>query len=357
MCVSPIQIRNPKRIRSKSDTEYIEVPCRHCSECRSERRKDFMNNMFGIYSFQTKKTPYFITLTYDESVVPVNSYGYMVLRPRDFQNFLKRLRHVLTGVKYFMVGEYGHDSSRPHYHAIIFCDENLCNRRIHKIIEDTWTYGVVTAERVRHVGCLSYIAKYLTKPFQFNFRPYNKGFDSHFRSLNIIGQRQMLISHGIPPMYSTRSVKLIELYHNSGQIGYIDKILNRFKLQHYADFEKCIDCFEISVPSPAKTMLKEIGLSFNELESLYNSVTEIHFNRVYFTRLSRNSSVKLFGNNYKYIAMIKRMYHLVKTLMTLDNMDEQYRNNYQYYHRLSRYERHLLKIKLDDRELKHKSKI
>lgn len=64
------------------------------------------------------ETSTFLTLTYDEKNLPPG--GSLV--PRDVQLFLKRLRkeyYPLT-IRYYGVGEYGENTERPHYHAIIF---------------------------------------------------------------------------------------------------------------------------------------------------------------------------------------------------------------------------------------------
>lgn len=63
----------------------------------------------------------FITLTYEDEHLP--PYG--SLSKRDYQLFLKRLRqHTYRNygvkIRYFLVGEYGDKTKRPHYHAIIF---------------------------------------------------------------------------------------------------------------------------------------------------------------------------------------------------------------------------------------------
>tara|TARA_R110002072_G_scaffold196017_3_gene353387 strand:+ start:2238 stop:3008 length:771 start_codon:yes stop_codon:yes gene_type:complete len=60
----------------------------------------------------------FITLTFDEEHLP-NDYS---LNHDYFQKFMKRLRKEIAPqkVRYFMCGEYGDDSWRPHFHAILF---------------------------------------------------------------------------------------------------------------------------------------------------------------------------------------------------------------------------------------------
>lgn len=64
----------------------------------------------------------FLTLTYSPENLPLVRGQIPTLRKGDAQKFLKRLRKRLEPhrIRYFLVGEYGDRSGRPHYHAAIF---------------------------------------------------------------------------------------------------------------------------------------------------------------------------------------------------------------------------------------------
>jgi hypothetical protein len=63
----------------------------------------------------------FVTLTYDPDYVPKTEKGYLTLCKDDVQRFFKRLRKLTKEkIKYFIVGEYGTQKMRPHYHIILF---------------------------------------------------------------------------------------------------------------------------------------------------------------------------------------------------------------------------------------------
>lgn len=68
---------------------------------------------------------YFITLTYDTANIPITKQGRLSLCKRDVQTFLKRLRkrhknNAHKSIKYYLVGEYGSKTKRPHYHVILY---------------------------------------------------------------------------------------------------------------------------------------------------------------------------------------------------------------------------------------------
>lgn len=98
----------------------------------------------------------FVTLTYEDA--PKGQFG-LELRPRDTQLFMKRLRKNLGfPIRYFLVGEYGDQTQRPHYHAALFGVDPGFEAHIHK----AWGHGFI------HVGLVeqnsaSYLAGYTTK--------------------------------------------------------------------------------------------------------------------------------------------------------------------------------------------------
>lgn len=100
---------------------------------------------------------FFVTFTYDTDHVPISDSGFMTLRKRDFQLFMKRLRkHEHPGVvKYYCVGEYGTKTWRPHFHAIMY------NVDIAKV-EEEWYLGAVHVGDVTQ-GSAAYTVKYISK--------------------------------------------------------------------------------------------------------------------------------------------------------------------------------------------------
>lgn len=69
------------------------------------------------------QSSHFVTLTYDPKYVPLTRNGFATLDKRDVQLYLKRLRfHAgkTANIRYYLAGEYGGRTYRPHYHIILF---------------------------------------------------------------------------------------------------------------------------------------------------------------------------------------------------------------------------------------------
>lgn len=106
-------------------------------------------------------TPLFVTLTYDEQNVPLTESGLKTLRKKDIQDWMKKLRHHYekfskNKIKYYIVGEYGTRTKRPHYHAI------MLNMARPELINETWGKGFTYSPTVRNGG-ISYVLKYVSK--------------------------------------------------------------------------------------------------------------------------------------------------------------------------------------------------
>lgn len=110
-----------------------------------------------------------LNLTYNNKNLPP---GYS-LSMSDYQNFIKKLRHV-TGPKlrFLGCGEYGEKFGRPHYHIILFNyrppDTKLFERKetynyyTSQIIEELWGNGNVILGDVSF-DSIAYVARYCLK--------------------------------------------------------------------------------------------------------------------------------------------------------------------------------------------------
>lgn len=102
------------------------VPCGKCLGCKLHHSKEWADRM--LIEFDHTKKAIFLTLTYNDSNVICSGYDsynndpFYTLNVRDTQCFWKRLRERIrpTEIRYYLAGEYGPSTGRPHYHAIVF---------------------------------------------------------------------------------------------------------------------------------------------------------------------------------------------------------------------------------------------
>lgn len=121
MCVAPIQLKKTKATQSIKDTFFMQqVPCGTCVECMKRRVNGWFVRLMSEYNDST--SAYFVTLTYNDESIPFSENGLMTLQYKDFQNFVKRYRTSSgdKNLKYYLVGEYGESTYRPHYHLILY---------------------------------------------------------------------------------------------------------------------------------------------------------------------------------------------------------------------------------------------
>lgn len=192
------------------DSVLIRVPCGHCLGCRLDYSRSWADRM--MLELETSKKAIFVTLTYNDDHVPKQYddadilIGY-TLDKRDCQLFMKNLRrdydgkdgHPYAKIRFYLAGEYGPSTLRPHYHAIIFglsLDDfplkipkgtNELNQQYWIVpeLENCWkdedgTKGFVLASDVSWETC-AYVARYVMKKAFGNYVPPDEyGFEKEF---------------------------------------------------------------------------------------------------------------------------------------------------------------------------------
>lgn len=121
VCTSPFRLRGDGRLYRHFDltenkivhSKYIIVPCGQCMACRINRSNEWSDRI--SHELALYNTACFATITYDDPHLPPNAS----LSKRDIQLWLKLLRkHLKKTIKYYICGEYGGTTFRPHYHGI-----------------------------------------------------------------------------------------------------------------------------------------------------------------------------------------------------------------------------------------------
>lgn len=98
----------------------------------------------------------FVTLTYSDDYLPSDGS----VRPADAQLWLKRFRKRIAPerVRFYLVGEYGDESWRPHYHSCLFGVGPECA----PIVESTWGMGHIRVDEFNQTTA-QYVSGYVTK--------------------------------------------------------------------------------------------------------------------------------------------------------------------------------------------------
>lgn len=100
--------------------EPVRLPCGRCVGCRLDYSRQWAVRCLHEASLYEKNM--YLTLTYNDENLPWSDSMIPTLARRDFTLFMKRLRKAFPDdkIRYFFCGEYGEQTQRPHYHAIIF---------------------------------------------------------------------------------------------------------------------------------------------------------------------------------------------------------------------------------------------
>jgi hypothetical protein len=129
----------------------------------------------------------FVTLTYADA--PRD------LSVRDYQLWLKRMRRRVGKFRFFLVGEYGDQTFRPHYHAALFgfapclfgadhpknreCPCSQCS-----VVRETWDAGHVMVGMLSPQSA-SYVAGYVTKKMTVVGDPRLEGRTPEFARMSL----------------------------------------------------------------------------------------------------------------------------------------------------------------------------
>jgi hypothetical protein len=134
-------------------------PCGQCMHCRFNLRRMWTHRL--ILESMKHETNSFLTLTYDNEHCPADGG----LRPEHTRDWLKRFRSAIAPakVRYYLVGEYGDETWRPHYHAALFG----VGRESEEIMQSTWGKGNVflgdlTLHSAQYI--VGYVVKKMNKP-------------------------------------------------------------------------------------------------------------------------------------------------------------------------------------------------
>lgn len=241
---------------------YIEVRCGKCENCRQSKISSFVQRC-ELESMMYDCQPLFLTLTYNNENKPKN--GSLVLR--DVQLFFKRFRINLERkgynerIRYVCVGEYGSNTHRPHYHALIW---NLHQtslvefRQIREILEQSWNKGFIMSRLVDPSDnkTFYYTSKYLCKDSNTP-DGCEKPFMVSSNRNGGIGASYLFGLRGHIFRFMDTQPKFVNKYN--GQVK--DLMVSKYFL------DKVMPSFSTSVPSVVKNAMRTFNLCYAHMEN------------------------------------------------------------------------------------------
>lgn len=155
-------------------------PCQQCLPCRVKRAALWANRLLLERSSAVAAS--FITLSYrDEELSDVAGTEWIASRPvvpnlvpKDVTDWLKRVRKKVDPhrLRYFLVGEYGDNTGRPHYHVALFgfpsCQNGRTNHLLKRccsvcsLAQESWDKGSVDVGELNEKSA-AYVSGYVTK--------------------------------------------------------------------------------------------------------------------------------------------------------------------------------------------------
>lgn len=103
----------------------IKLRCGQCVGCRKDRTHEWAARI--LHESQLSKNNWFVTLTYDDVHVPEDGslhyghfQGFMRLLRQDIRRSARKAGAKPARIRFFVAGEYGERTARPHFHACLF---------------------------------------------------------------------------------------------------------------------------------------------------------------------------------------------------------------------------------------------
>ena len=221
MCTQYVKTRT----KNSNGVKFCYVPCGKCADCRKKMQNAWMFRMNSEFLYLKKQgwNVAFCTLTYSEDNLPhvpeecfkdPTQYKEIACFSRthirewidSIRHYCKRHYRMVKGnnIRYFIASEYGEESHRPHYHAIIAWPPICDYQTMHALCMHYWSHGMMFPQNylgdVAHkcmsfevVGdatkVLSYCSKYVCKDLAYleetdgiefySFKDYEEGTDEY----------------------------------------------------------------------------------------------------------------------------------------------------------------------------------
>lgn len=184
-------------------------------------------------------TNVFVTLTYDDAHLPQDG----CVSIRAMQLFIKRLRKQGHKFRYYLVGEYGDNTYRPHYHLALFgfpqcfrgqtdLRKSVCCKTCSSIKNAWQNQGAIQVAFLEPASA-SYIAGYVTKKIKGLGVSLPKGLSPEFQRVSLKPGLGLRVMHDVADRLLTYNLeKEIEDVPQSLQHGKYKHPLGRYLRQN-----------------------------------------------------------------------------------------------------------------------------
>lgn len=290
----------------------VQVSCGKCEACCNTHAAKWVQRL--DLEAQCHKYTLFVTLTYDDFHVPqvvrlrkdsypnaayidsetgqifdvrdikesfdsadwqyiADSKVLNVLSKRDFQKFIKLLRYYFTQtdetakLRYYLCGEYGPRTYRPHGHMLLFFDSERCLSQIEILLSKSWPHGHIHDPHLVHGSASEYVAAYvnsLSSLPRIYLHKWLKPFTLFSKTPSIgslypcLKEVRELVAHGVDefrcynakhnefvnvPLWRSLQSRLYPRLPRFGNLSSFDRIiLYRFAEELASRFDSATDC-------------------------------------------------------------------------------------------------------------------
>lgn len=236
---------------------------------------------------------------YEKMHSRVVGYGhgtFALLYYRDVQLWLKRFRKKIfkdygEKVRYYVIGEYGTESLRPHWHCLLFFESDSLAQTLEdvqsvgtrvrpcecaKYLLPLWKYGICESKRTDR-NSYSYVSSYVSKPASF---PEVLDALSPQKAYHSIGLGEVLPQKDVLGFIKDKdfaSLRFHSVCNSDGSLSdyslwrsYYDKFFPRYSGQSSQDYETTLEVFKSYERLASYFCTDSVSLIASKLFRLWN---------------------------------------------------------------------------------------